>query len=325
METAKSPSGTPELILARELSRLVYDDPAARRAAARGELVRIRRGVYVRTEEWAALDPRQRYILVCRGFALSRASRPVLSHASAGAMWRLPHLGRQPSEVHIVTDSPAAPRGLAGARSHLEPIEPIDVVMLDGVLVTSLARTVVDLAAAGDVINGVAAVDHVLYVDRRSGPRTSVTRQELYEVLDRLGPVRGRVRAKARIEFAATGAATLAETASRVTMAHVGAPPPLLQHPFVGEHGNYETDFYFEEQDAIGETDGRIKYLDARYRSGRSAEHVVYDEKIREDDLRRIVRAFGRWPMAVGLSRDRLRTRLAEMGVPTGLSRARIS
>ncbi|HLU64520.1 MAG TPA: hypothetical protein VKY66_08345 [Protaetiibacter sp.] len=326
-----SPTPTPtlhdrptELVLARELSRLVYDDPAARRAAARGELIRVRRGVYVPTEVWAAADARERYVLVCRGYALSRREQPVLSHQSAAAIWGLPHLGRQPSEVHIVTDSPTASRSLAGVRTHLAPLASDDVVLVDGVVVTSLARTVVDLAATADVVNAVACLDHVLHVDRWRGPRTAVRREHLEHTLERLGPVRGRVRARARIGFAETGAATLAESASRVTMALVGAPPPRLQHPFEGENGSYEVDFYFPDQDAIGETDGRVKYLDPRFRSGRSAEEVLYAEKLREDDLRRLVRAFGRWPLSVGLSRDRMRTRLGELGVPVGIRRPQL-
>jgi hypothetical protein len=318
MQTTRPSLPDSDLVIARELSRLVYDDPAARRAAARGELVRIRRGIYARAEDWAALQPREKYVLVCRGYGLSRATRPVLSHQSAAALWGLPHLGRQPAEVHIVTDAREASRALTGVRSHLAPLDAADVVDLDGILVTSLARTAVDLAAGADVMNGVGALDHVLYVDRVSGARTSVTRDILSETLERLGPIRGRTRARARIAFAATAAATLAESASRVTMLHIGAPPPLLQHPFAGEHGAYETDFYFPDEDVIGETDGRIKYLDPRFRGGRTPEQVVYQEKIREDDLRRLVRAFGRWPMEVALSRDRLRARLSELGVPTG-------
>jgi hypothetical protein len=45
----------------------------------------------------------------------------------------------------------------------------------------------------------------------------------------------------------------------------------------------------------IGESDGRMKYLDPAYRNGRTAEQVVYDEKRREDELRRQCRAFVRW------------------------------
>ncbi|PZQ90474.1 MAG: hypothetical protein DI534_04515 [Leifsonia xyli] len=320
---AEAPAPTP-LVLARELSRIVYDDPAARRAAARGELVRIRRGIYADALEWEALSPDEKYLAVCRGFALSRSPQPVLSHESAAAIWGLPRLGPPPHAVHVSTDSLTSSRSLAGVRSHLEPLAAEDVTVRDGVWVTSLARTVVDLAATAEVVNGMAGLDHVLYVDRLRGPRTGLVRDDLLTVLEGLGPLRGRVRARSRIEFAATGASTIAETGSRVTMAQIGTPPPSLQHPFAGEHGHYETDFFFADEDAVGEVDGKIKYLDPRYRGGRSTEQVVYDEKVREDDLRRLVRTFGRWPMSVGLNRDRLRVRMLELGVPVGLRGPRI-
>lgn len=135
----------PELILARELSRFDYDDPSARRAAVRGELVRIRRGIYARTDEWAQLSPRAKYRAVVRGYALSRREQPVLSHDSAAVIWNLPHVGPQPGAVHIANDDPAGGRSRAGVRAHMLRLEPDDVTTLDGVLVTSLRRTVVDL------------------------------------------------------------------------------------------------------------------------------------------------------------------------------------
>src|SRR5690606_27660826 len=63
----------PRLVLARELSRFQYDDPAARRAVPRGELVRILRGIYADAAEWHAATPGERYLAMCRGYAASRA------------------------------------------------------------------------------------------------------------------------------------------------------------------------------------------------------------------------------------------------------------
>ncbi|QEO09238.1 hypothetical protein [Protaetiibacter larvae] len=138
-------------------------------------------------------------------------------------------------------------------------------------------------------------------------------------------PLTGWSRARARIEFGETGAATAAESGSRVTMALIGTPPPELQLRYVGESGDYDVDFSFEEADAIGEVDGKQKYLDPRYRDGRDADQVVYREKLREDELRARCRAFGRWPMAVGLDPDRLRIRMVQLGVRVGLRRPRLS
>ncbi|AYF97564.1 hypothetical protein [Protaetiibacter intestinalis] len=279
----------------------------------------------MRTEEWEQLGARDRYLAVVRGYALSRREQPVLSHDSAAVAWGLPHVGPQPHEVHIANDDPRGGRARAGVRAHLMRLEPDDVTTVDGVLVTSLRRTIVDLAATASVMTAVSAIDHVLHVDRRGVARTEVTREELLELLGAALPLRGSVRALARIEFGESGAANAGESTSRVTLAHIGAPAPILQRTFVTELGEFDTDFYFEEADTAAELDGKQKYLDPAFRSGRSAERVVYDEKLREDAIRRRVRAFLRWGMAAGMNRDTLRTLLVSVGVPVGRARPRIS
>jgi hypothetical protein len=314
----------PELILARELSRFDYDDPAARRAAQRGELTRLRRGVYARTDQWRRLNAAERYRMVVRGYALSRREQPVLSHDSAAAAWSLPRVGRQPSEVHIASEDPRGGRGRKGVRAHLMRLEPDDVDIVDGVLVTSLLRTVVDMAATADVMTAVSIIDHVMHIDRYGRARHGITKEQLLEVLGSALPLRGSVRARARIAFGETGAANPGESTSRVTMAHIGAPPPILQRTFRTELGEFDSDFYFEKADAAGELDGKLKYFDPAYRGGRSIEQVVYDEKLREDAIRRQVATFLRWTYATGMSRDMLRALLMSAGVQGGLARPRL-
>jgi hypothetical protein len=76
----------------------------------------------------------------------------------------------------------------------------------------------------------------------------------------------------------------------------LGLSSPILQQPFPREGGgNWWVDFWWPEFGVIGEFDGRMKYLDAALRGGRTADEVVYDEKRREDELRRHCRAFVRW------------------------------
>ena len=314
----------PRLVLARELSRFQYDDPAARRAVPRGELVRILRGIYADAAEWHAATPGERYLAMCRGYAASRAEPPVLSHESAAAVWGLPLLGSPPHVVHVATDERRHGRRASRVRAHLLRLSEDELAWRDGVLVTSLARTVVDLAASAGVFTAVAAIDHVLHIDRFGRSRTELSRDALVDALDTAAGLRGAERARVRIAFGETGAATIAESASRVTMAHIGAPPPVLQRRYLCESGEYDTDFYFEEADAIGEVDGKQKYLDPALRGGRSASEVVYDEKVREDELRMRCRAFGRWSFADALRPDLLRPRLVAMGVPVGRPRPRL-
>ncbi|QEO09237.1 type IV toxin-antitoxin system AbiEi family antitoxin domain-containing protein [Protaetiibacter larvae] len=118
----------PHLILARELSRFVYDDPAARHARARGELIRLRRGIYAAPDEWAQLTGREKYLAICRGYAASRGEPPVLSHQSAAVVWGLPIIGDTPREIHVATDERRNGRRAAGVRVHLSRLAAEDVV-----------------------------------------------------------------------------------------------------------------------------------------------------------------------------------------------------
>jgi hypothetical protein len=309
-----------DLILARELSRMLPDDPAARQGAARGELRRIRRGVYVPTAQWEALPPADRYRAVCRGLSLSRANPPVLCHWSAAYLWNLPILIQPPSEVHLVVQQGGG-RARNGVRGHALALAPGDIQFLDGVPVTSLRRTVLDLAATADVYTAIAILDHVVHVDRFGALPPSLTKGELLAALDDAGALPGRRRAAVRIAFADERSGSPAESASRTTMALIGIPEPELQRSFDCESGRYESDFYWGEVDGIGEVDGKSKYLDPAFRAGMTAEQVVYREKVREDELRRRVARFARWDPATGRNHDRLRSRLAEIGLHAGRPR----
>jgi hypothetical protein len=76
-----------------------------------------------------------------------------------------------------------------------------------------------------------------MHIDRYGRARHGITKEQLLEVLGSALPLRGSVRARARIAFGETGAANPGESTSRVTMAHIGAPPPILQRTFLTELG----------------------------------------------------------------------------------------
>jgi hypothetical protein len=275
----------------------------------------------VETETWKQLDPTERYRAVCVAFALSRPAPPVLSHWSALVLHGLGIIGRWPTAVHVSIERSSGGRSRSGMRTHATRLHDADVVSIDGILVTSIERTVVDLMAVESMHGAVAIADAALRIDRfgRRPPRTNMDR--VIEVLNRALPFPGSVRASAAIDFATTLADSVNESASRVTVAMIGAPPPILQFPFHLPEGDFEVDFYWERQSAVGEADGRSKYLNGELRGDRSIEEVVMAEKRREDGIRRVVRHFGRWDFRTGLSTSLLRPRLIELGVPLGLPR----
>ncbi|WP_354567216.1 hypothetical protein [Glaciihabitans sp. UYNi722] len=287
------------------------------RSAAVGREVRVARGVYIDRESLRAMDSRRKYLARVRAIAETRRNRPVLSHWSAAAIHGLPMIGDWPSYVHITQPKWIGSRSRNGVIRHSLAIDDSELVEIHGMLVTSVVRTVLDLAAIASTISAVAAADAALHSDRFDRHPPLATQDDLHRAWEQRLPFRGHARALDIVEFATTAADTPIESVSRVNMRVIGCPPPQLQTPyFDGEGFIGETDFSWQEYGAIGEADGDLKYLDEAYRGGRSAERVVLDEKTREDRLRALPRAVARWRWNVAINPRALRSRLVPLGLP---------
>ena len=314
--------GTPSaLLLSSDFRRAFGTDLRLRRQAERGELHRLGRGQYMDAAAWEALNSDQRYAAAVRGAADTRRTEQIISHHSAAVLWGLPTLAGWPPEVHFLTERTRGGRSTPGIRKHALGVDARDIAVVNGLLATSVERTVVALAATLDLKSAVAMADRAIAVDPRGRIRPLTTRGRLLETWERMLPFRGSVRARAVIDFASTLSGSPNESGSRVNVALNGFPEPVLQHPFVVDGRTVFTDFYWIDEDAVGEADGKGKYFDPVMRSGRSTAEVVYDEKLREDGVRRQVHAFTRWDFPVGMSQSRLRTRLLQLGLPIGRPR----
>lgn len=314
--------GAEQLVLSSDLTHSLGSEFRLRRAAERGVLHRLARGAYVHAESWQGLTDAQRYALRVRAAGLNRRGDAVISHQSAAALWGLPMLAAWPAEVHLLVERSAGGRSKPGVRKHALGITAEDVTVIDGLQITTVARTVVDLSATVDLKSAVAAVDRALFIDRRGGLSPLTTKAELLATWQRMLPFRGSVCARAIIEFGSHKSGSPLESGSRVNVALSGFPEPELQHPFIIDGDYYEADFYWRQFNAVGEADGRGKYFDPRMLAGRTPEEAVYLEKLREDAIRRVVSRFTRWDFPTGMSQYRLRSRLLELGLP--MSRARL-
>jgi hypothetical protein len=193
----------------------------------------------------------------------------------------------------------------------------IDLERIDGMWLTSVARTVVDIATIADFRCAVTVADAALHASRitRQQPRTLP--EELLTRWESRMPFAGHARASAVIRFATALADTPIESVSRVAMREIGCPSPVLQLEHRDALGliGY-SDFAWPELRVVGEADGASKYLDEAFRSGRTVEQVVYDEKLREDRLRALGWAVVRWPWSVAMNPHALAARLRAAGVP---------
>lgn len=295
------------------LARDARTESARRRLAAlakRGELVRVVPGAYLEPRDWEGLDPRARHIALLRAVALT-ADRPVVfSHVSAAALWGLPIVGHLPSRADALGSR--AQRGSTRfVRRHIEPTRRF--VEIDGLLVTELPRTVVDVARLPDLERSVAITDAALH---RAGPAEQSMRDLLETELARVPTRHGSARARHVLDFADGRADSPGESVSRLTMDRLGLDSPVLQQEFPREGGGrWVVDFWWPEQGVIGEFDGAAKYLDPAWRGARSAEQVVLDEKRREDELRSGCRGFARWGWEEARSPARLAVRLRRAGL----------
>jgi hypothetical protein len=290
------------------------------RATIGGLETRVAHGVYVADPDWARLDALSRYLLVIRAIAETRRNRPVISHLSAAALHGLPIVGDWPATVHVTQAPTATLRSRSGITRHSLPLADGDVVEVRGMLVTSVARTVLDLAVTMSFSGAIIAADAALKVDPSDRFPPLVTMQELFAAWSSRLPFRGYARAREVVGFAVTGAETPIESISRVSMRAIGCPVPVLQQPFYDAAGFIaRTDFSFPQHGVVGEADGDSKYLDASKRSGRSVKQVLLDEKIREDRLRALPKRMARWRWSVGMNPAALRTRLQAVGLPMGI------
>lgn len=290
------------------------------RAAKSGRNRRVAVGAYLPTEHWELLDARERYLARVRAVAETRKNRPVLSHWSAAAIHDLPIIGVWPEQVHTTVAPTSGGRSRNSVVKHSLQLGEGDVVEIDGLLVTSVARTVLDLAATTSFMAAVTVADHALHLDRFNRRPPLTTKSELWRLWERRLPFGGHARANRVIEFGETNADSPLESVSRVNMQVIGCPRPLLQSSFSDYLGFIgEVDFDWPDFGLLGEADGERKYRDEAYRSGRTVAQVMVDEKAREDRLRALPRGVSRWGWKTAINPAALRAKLSHAGLPMNI------
>ena len=284
----------------------------------RGEFVRLRRGVYMRRSRWDTLNSDAQYRARVQAAVAFTESTVVVSHLSAAAIWRLPWFGRYPHFIDAVGDFGDGGRRTSEFRMHaLSAPDSFDEI--EGITVTSLTRTVIDIARSSTFVQSVVVADAALRrttVPLAGMPATSLTVESLLTELARIPLRNGTARARRAIEFADGRANRPGESISRVNIFLAGLTAPTIQAPLRGASGRlWHVDFWWPQFNVIGEFDGKAKYTDEEYLRGRSPQQALYDEKMREDDLRAANHGFSRWPWETAISMPLLRGHLIEAGV----------
>jgi hypothetical protein len=291
-----------------------------RQAASGGDVVRVRAGAFADANAWQATSSLERYRARIRAVISTRSVPPVLCRESAAAMWGIPRLGRWPDAVHLADVGRTRPRSRNGVVWHQDRLDASEVVELEGVLVTDLVRTLVDLARVTPFLGAVVSLDYGMrsHLALPTGRWVrGASQDELTERLDALASARGRRTALAAIAFGDGASDSVGESLSRGQMHVLGFPPPRLQVKMPRYDGHDDiVDFDWPEFGLFGEFDGRGKYLRGEYTRGRTVADIVIAEKEREDRIRRRHRPFAvRWDWRIACRAQLLARRLEEGGL----------
>jgi len=294
------PEAVEPVHLSRELRRSGLTRSDLRVMCRTGELQHLRRGAYAAV---TATDESDAHRLLLHGTMPLLAEEACVSHTSAALLHGLPWWSDTLTRVHVTRSRTGGGRRDPLVHVHPALLEPGDRVELDGLTVTSLARTTADCLRVLPYRRGVALGDAAL--------RLGLRRDELAEQLHRAARRVGVSRARRAAAFLDGRAESVGESYSRVVLHELRLPSPDLQVEVHDESGRLvgRCDFGWVRFRTLGEFDGRVKY-GRLLRQGEEAGDAVFREKVREDDLRDLGNEVVRWVDADLRAPERLRERV---------------
>ncbi|SEJ42953.1 Transcriptional regulator, predicted component of viral defense system [Arthrobacter sp. yr096] len=259
-----------------ELHELGFNDRKIAALIREGQLVRLRRGCYIRGSTWMAQKPwvRSRQLIAAHahGTLATSAGGLIYSHTSAARLHGL-FLWEVDDRVHVTTVSTASPtsHGL-DVVPHTRALAPGELTYVDGMPCTSLERTVVDCCLMLNYKQSLVLMDHAL----RLGADAGVIRQ----ICGSLAGRNGVLTLRRALENADARSESPGETLTRELLQRLNMEPPELQVEVSTTEGQYRLDFAWREKRVALEFDGKVKYFDYA-----PATEVIYQERQREKAL----------------------------------------
>jgi very-short-patch-repair endonuclease len=191
-----------------------------RRLLLRGDVRRVLRGVYVDATTPDDLTTRAAAaaLVVTPGAALARRTAAWIFGVDARAMGA--HLVVPPVDVVVPEGGAAARR--TGCSGYSAKLGTTDVIEVAGLPVTSPLRTTLDLLRVLERPDALAAADTMLHAGL-------VTRDELYDGLDRFRGFRGITQARELTELTEPATESAMESRTRLRVIDAGLPRPEVQ------------------------------------------------------------------------------------------------
>lgn len=253
------------------------------RRVRQGNIVRVHRGLYAVKEYWERLDPLEQVRHIMR--SLGRWHEQwVFCGASAAIMHGLECSYRQSHPIHVAVGKSRRAKNQATIRYHA--LTDSDAVVIDGVKVTSIQRTLVDCAAMMPFRYALSPIDAALRQGR-------ISKELLLTYADSPPMLRDRERVRAVLAMGDGRSENGGESECRAVLQEMGFPVHRLQveFPCRAHPGRvHRVDFLWVREDSTlvaGELDGACKFMDPSMTSGRAVKQVVDAERERQECLRR--------------------------------------
>ncbi|WP_416417616.1 hypothetical protein [Paenarthrobacter aromaticivorans] len=259
-----------------ELHDAGFNDRNIAALVRNGNLVRLRRGCYIRGSTWKAQKPwvRSRQLIAAHAHGtLTTAARGfVYSHTSAARLHGL-FLWAVDDRVHI-TAATTASRTSHGADvvPHTRALGPEETQPVQGMLCTSLERTVVDCCLMLNYKQCLILVDH--------GLRLGADALALQQMCHRLDGRNGVLNLRSALANANLKSESPGETLTRELIQRLGILMPELQVEVATIEGRHRLDFAWRKKKLALEFDGKVKYFDYA-----PTDEVLYRERQREKAL----------------------------------------
>jgi hypothetical protein len=270
-----------------------------------GPWVVVRRGAYCEREIWEAADPYDgRALLGDRAVHLMVQPEHLMSHDSAARALGVPFLAPRTRLSHLTRYGVGGSRTHYGVKHHLTQLGLLNTVVLEGMPVTGLARTVVDLGREHGWLSGMVAADDALL--------NGLERADLEAELAVMRCWPGVTEARAGVDKARLGAESVGESVTRPFLEEIGLADPDLQFPV--RIGGRVAWVDLRIGCHLVEFDGRKKFLRAE-RGGvatRPVEDLVWEERQRQLAVCRRGLGMSRltWNEVMGSERDAAQRRV---------------
>lgn len=239
-------------------------------------LRRIRRGAYAERRAYDAADAAGRHRLLARAVVKQAKTRVVVSHGSAVPFHKGPTWGIPLGSVHVTRPDGRAGRAEAGVRQHQGGLLDGDVVIREGIEVTSATRTALEVPTHAS-----SEVSLVIVNDLLNRGLTT-----LEDLRDRYEPMANNpftLKTDLVLRLAEPRVESVGESRTLFLCYRGGVPKPSPQYEVRDGDGTLlaRLDFAWPELGVWLEFDGREKYL-KRLRDGESVVDAVLREKQRE-------------------------------------------